>query len=61
MSFNIPLKIMYWKEEKRKYFWLHGDGLKQFPTMSPMEKHKKTMNKTSENMTYLIDNKMFLC
>ena len=26
--------------------------------MNPMEKHNK---KTSESMTYLIDNKMFLC
>ena len=29
--------------------------------MNPMEKLKNTMNKTSENMTYLIDNKQFLC
>ena len=28
--------------------------------MNPMEKHKKK-NKTSENTTYLIDNKIFLC
>ena len=40
--------------KKEKSFWLHGDGLKQLLTMNPMEKHKK-MNKTSENMTYLID------
>ena len=40
---------------------MHGDGLKQLLTMNPMEKHKKTMNKTSENTKYLIDNKIFLC
>ena len=28
--------------------------------MNPMEKHKK-MNKTSENMKYLIDTKAVLC
>ena len=28
--------------------------------MNPMEKHKK-MNKTPENTTYIIDNRMFLC
>ena len=26
-----------------------------------MEKLKNTMNKTSDNMTYIIDNKTFLC
>ena len=30
--------------------------MKELLTMNPMEKHKK-MNKTSENMTYIIDNK----
>ena len=43
--------------KREKLFWLHGDGLKLFLTMNHMEKLKKTMNKTSENTTYLIDNK----
>ena len=29
--------------------------------MNPMEKIKNTMNKTSENTTYLIGNNKFLC
>ena len=37
-------------------FWLHGDRLKELLTKNPM-KNIKTMNTTSENMTYLIDNK----
>ena len=40
---------------------MHADGLKLLLTMNPMEKLEKTMNKTSENMTYLIDNKKILC
>ena len=47
--------------KKRKSFWLHGGGLKELLTMNLMEKHKTNMNKTSENTTYLIDNKTFLC
>ena len=60
-SFKIPLKIIYGVKGKReKSFWLHGDGLKELRTMNPMENHKKK-NKTSENMTFLIDNKNILC
>ena len=40
---------------------MHGDGLKELLTMNPMEKHTKTMNKTLENTTYLIDNNFLLC
>ena len=40
---------------------MHADGLKILLTMNPMEKLKNTMNKTSGNMTYLIDNKKNLC
>ena len=29
--------------------------------MNPMEKQITKMNTTSENMTYLVDNKTFLC
>ena len=29
------------KKIKEKIFWLHGDGLKEFLTINPMEKHKK--------------------
>ena len=35
--------------------------MKLLLTMNPMEKLKNTMNKISENMTYLIDSKKFLC
>ena len=27
------------RRKKGKSFWLHGDGLKEFLTMNPMEKH----------------------
>ena len=47
--------------KKENLYWLHTDGLKLLLTMNPMEKLKNSMNKTSENMTYLIDNKKFLC
>ena len=47
--------------KKKNLYWLHADGLKLLLTMNPMEKLKNSMNKTSENMTYLIDNKKFLC
>ena len=51
-----------WEGSKKgKSYWLRADGLKLFLTMNPMEKLKNTMNKTSENMTYLIDNKKFPC
>ena len=40
---------------------MYADGLKLLLTMNPMEKLKNTTNKTSENMTYLIDNKKFQC
>ena len=46
MSFKFPLKKVCWKEEKNKNsLWLHGDGLKQFLTMNPMEKDKKQCTK----------------
>ena len=48
-------------KNKEKQYWLHADGLKLLLTMNPMEKLKNNMNKTSENMTYIIDNKRFLC
>ena len=61
MSFKFPLKKCNGWRKKGKSFWLHGDGLKLLLTMNPMEKLKNTMNKTSDNMTYLIDNKKILC
>ena len=47
--------------KKENLYWLHTDGLKLLLTMNPVEKLKNTMNKTSDNMTYLIYNKKFLC
>ena len=44
-----------------KSYWLHADGLKLLLTINPTEKIKNAMNKTSDNMIYLIDNKKFLC
>ena len=62
MSFKFPLKKNeVYGRKKEKSFSLHGDGLKQLLTIIPMEKHLKKTNKTSENMTYLINNKTFLC
>ena len=59
---QISIEKNVWEGRKReKYFWLHADGLKLLLTMNPMGKLKNNMNKTSENMTYLIDNKKFLC
>ena len=49
------------RKEKGKSDWLHADVLKLLLTMNPMEKLKNNMNKTSKNMTYLIDNKKFQC
>ena len=43
--------------KKENLYWLHADGLKLLLTMNPMEKLKNYMNKISENMTYLMDNK----
>ena len=40
---------------------MNGYGLKKWLTMSPMEKHITKMNTTSENMTYLVDNKTIMC
>ena len=45
--------------KRENLYWLHTDGLKLFLTMNPMEKLKNYMNKISENMTYLMDNKFF--
>ena len=45
------------RKQKGKLYWLHADGLKLLLTMNPMETIKNSMNKTSDNMTYLIDNK----
>ena len=59
--FKVPLKKMYWKEEKGKSYWLHADRLKLLLTMNPMGKLKNTMKTTSEKITYLIGNKKFLC
>ena len=62
MSFKLTLKTIYHvKKEKGKSFWLHGDGLKCFLTMNPMEKKIKRMNTTSEYMKYLVNNKTLLC
>ena len=47
--------------KKGKSYWLHADGLKLLLTLNPMAKLKNKMNKTTENMTYLINNKKFLC
>ena len=44
-----------------KLFWLHGDGLNHLLSMNPMEEHRKTMNKTSANTTYIIDNQNIIC
>ena len=52
------IKFFYGNEEKKeKSHWLHADGLKLLHTMNPMEKLKNTTNKTSKNMTYLIEKK----
>ena len=59
--FKVPLKNVSIRSKKEKSYWLHADGLKLLLTMNPMEKLKITMNKTSENMTYLIHKKKFLC
>ena len=45
--------------KKKNLCWLHADGLKLLLTMNPMEKLKNSMNKISEKMTYLMDNKYF--
>ena len=47
--------------KKENLYWLYADGLKLLLTMNPMEKLKNSVNKISENMTYLMDNKTFLC
>ena len=57
MSFKIPLKIIYIIKNKGKSCWLNEGGLKKLLTMNPMEKQIKKMNTTSDNMTYLVDNK----
>ena len=49
------------KKAKEKLFWLIGDGLKKLLTMNPMKKNITKRNTTSENITYLVDNKKFLC
>ena len=55
------MKTIYRKEAKKeKPYWLHANGLKLFLTMNPMYKLKNYMNKTPDNMTYLI-NKKILC
>ena len=38
-------------------FWLNGDGINKFLSMNHVGKQIKKMNTTSENMTYLVDNK----
>ena len=49
------------KKGQEKLFWLNGDENKQLPTMNTMEKQTTKMNTASENITYLVDNKTFLC
>ena len=57
MSFKLPLKIIYPARKERIFFNFNGDGLKRLLTMNPTEKQITKMNRTSENMTYLVDNK----
>ena len=41
------------KTRKEKPFWLHGDGLKEFLTMNPMEKHiKNDHNIIKDDISY---------
>ena len=61
MSFKIPLKIMYWKGRKGKIILVAWWWTEEIAYYESYGKTLKTMNKTSENMTYLIDNKNFLC
>ena len=46
---------------KENLYWLHADGLKLLLTMNPTERIKNYMNKIPENMTYLMENRKFLC
>ena len=58
MSSKVSLKKIYRREAKKEnLYWLHADGLKLLLTMNPLEKIENSMNKISENMTYLMDNK----
>ena len=61
MSFKLPLKIIYLVKKERKTFWLNEDGPKQMLTMNCMEKQITRMYSTSENITYLVDDKTNLC
>ena len=40
---------------------MHSDGLKELLTMNPMRNHINKMKTTSEKITYLVDNKTYLC
>ena len=49
------------KKGEEKICWLNEDGLKKLLTINPIEKQITKMNSTSENITYLVDNKKNLC
>ena len=50
-------KNIYCKKAKENLFWLNWDGLRKLFTMNPMEKQITKRNTTSENITYLVENK----
>ena len=58
---SVIEKIIQEGSKKENSYWLHADTLKLLLTMNPMEKLKNSTNKISENMTYLMDSKTFLC
>ena len=47
------------KKENEKIFWLNRYGLKNLLTMNPMLKLITERNTISDNVPYMIDNKIF--
>ena len=62
MSFKIPLERLYPVNNKMKnQFWLNSYGIRKMVTINPMEKQIIERNTTSDNVSFLIDNKKCLC
>ena len=53
-------KVISLNENNRKSFWSNNDGIKKW-TMNTLEKLNRKSNKTSENISYMVDKKRCMC
>ena len=61
MSFKLPLEIIYLIKSKGKIILIESGWNKKTSHYESYEKYTTKINTTSENITYLVDKKIFLC